>query len=361
MSSALSNAIIMRCLPFIIQKQYCCSTILMWSKHFYSYCIFNTFDKIRVFVRTINLFIHLASDLYMIHLAFSRTSPNSTPVTDVHCTNLVIDNKRSRNDQKKSFKNTFKNRELPTILTIWSFQQWNRTKFRLSDKTNCSKLELVCITKQLTGLKCKKTGHRFHVIWMLQNRLSVIFRELRGHEFLAHSISCPELNSRIGQFFECDGSCNHYRGQDPEASLVFISGAKQTTASGPTIARIHRSFVLHRQHKLGWPWRRLPLLSSHAGYWKYDKSEILQLEFEFCSAQISGNTCKPWKLRNLFSTSWTSCERRNLTAKHFILNDELGGRGGGWAEGERRGTLRKNSPCNSLIRKVNNRAPLLLF
>ena len=86
--------------------------------------------------------------------------------------------------------------------------------------------------------------------------------------------------------FECDGSCNHYRGQDPEASPVVISGAKQTTASGPTIARLRRSFVLHRQHKLGWPWRRLPLLSSHAGYWKYDKSEILQLKFEFCSAQI---------------------------------------------------------------------------
>ena len=181
----------------------------MWSKHFYSYCIFNTFDKIRVFVRTINLFIHLASDLYMIHSAFSRTSPISTPVTDVHCTNPVIDNERSLNDQKKIFKNTFRNRKLPTILTIWSFQRWNRTKFRLSDKTNCSKLELLCITKQLTGLKRKKTGYRFHVIWMLQNRLSVIFRALIGHEFLAHSISCPELHSRIEQSFECDGSCNH--------------------------------------------------------------------------------------------------------------------------------------------------------
>ena len=117
-------------LPFIIQKQYSCSTILnVWSKHFYSYCIFNTFDKIRVFVRTINLFIHLASDLYMIHSALSRTSPNSTPVTDVHCTNPLIDNKRSRNDQKQIFKNTFKNRKLPTILMIWSFQRWNRTKF----------------------------------------------------------------------------------------------------------------------------------------------------------------------------------------------------------------------------------------
>ena len=265
----------------------------MWSKHFYSYCIFNTFDKIRVFVRTIILFIHLASDLYMIHSAFSRTSPNSTPVTDVHCTNPVIDNKRSRNDQKKIFKNTFKNRKLPTILTIWSFQRWNRTKFRLSDKTNCSKLELVCITKKLTGLKRKKTGRRFHVIWMLQNRLSVIFRALRGHEFLAHSISWPELNSRI-ESFECDGSCNHYRGQDPEASLA-ISGEKQTTARGPTIARLRCSFVLHRQHKLGWPWRRLPLLSSHAGYWKYDKSEILQLKFEFCIAHRRVATCKQGK------------------------------------------------------------------
>ena len=27
-----------------------------------------------------------------------------------------------------------------------------------------------------------------------------------------------------------------------------------------------------------------------------------------------------------------SCERRNLTAKHFILNDELGGGGGGSPE-----------------------------
>ena len=80
---------------------------------------FNTFDKIRVSVRTINLFIHFASDLYMIHSAFSRTSPNSTPVTDVHCTNPVIDNKISRNDQKKILKN----RKLPTILTIWSFQR----------------------------------------------------------------------------------------------------------------------------------------------------------------------------------------------------------------------------------------------
>ena len=301
----------------------------------------------------------------MIHSAFSRTSPNSTRVTDVHCTNHVIDSKRSRNNRKKIFKNTFKNWKLPTILTIWSFQRWNRTKFRLSDKTNCSKLELVCITKQLTGLKRKKTGHRFHVIWMLQNRLSVIFRALRGHEFLAHSISCPELNSRIEQSFECDGSCNHYRWQDLEASLVVISGAKQTTASGPTITRLRRSFVLHWQHKLGWPWRRLPLLSSHAGYWKYDKSEILQLKFEFCSAQISGKTWKPWKLRNLFSTSWTSCERRNLTAKHFILDDELWGVGLGRGVcvcgGGGGGALRKNSPCNSLIRKVNNRAPLLLF
>ena len=170
---------------------------------------------------------------------------------------------------------------------------------------------------------------------MLQNRPSVIFRALRGHEFLAHSISCPELNSRIEQSFECYRSCNHYRGQDPEASLVVISGAKQTTASGPTIARLRRSFVLHRQHKLGWPWRRPPSLSSRAGYWKYDKSEILQLKFEFCSAQISGKTWKPWKLRNLFSTSWTSCERRNLTAKHFILNDELGGEGEGGGSPEK--------------------------
>ena len=69
---------------------------------------------------------------------------------------------------------------------------------------------------------------------------------------------------------------------------------------------------------------------------------------------------KPWKLRNLFSTSWTSCERKILTAKHFILNDELGGlEGGGW--GSWRGALRKHFTRNSLIRKVNNRAPLFAF
>ena len=83
---------------------------------------FNTSDKIGVFLRAINLFIHLASEFINDSFVF----PNSTPVTDVHCTNRVIvkiDNKRSRNDQKKFFKNTFKNRKLPTILTIWSFQR----------------------------------------------------------------------------------------------------------------------------------------------------------------------------------------------------------------------------------------------
>ena len=39
----------------------------------------------------------------MIHSAFFRTNPNSTPVTNVHCTNPAIDNKRSRNTQKKNF------------------------------------------------------------------------------------------------------------------------------------------------------------------------------------------------------------------------------------------------------------------
>ena len=53
---------------------------------------FNTFDKIGVFVRTINLFIHLASEFINDSFGF----PNSTPVTDVHCTNRVIDNKRSK-------------------------------------------------------------------------------------------------------------------------------------------------------------------------------------------------------------------------------------------------------------------------
>ena len=48
---------------------------------------------------------------------------------------------------------------------------------------------------------------------MLQNRLSVHLRALRGHEFHAHAISCPEVNSRIEQSFECDGSCNQYRAQ----------------------------------------------------------------------------------------------------------------------------------------------------
>ena len=33
---------------------------------------------------------------------------------DVHCMNPVIDNKRLHNDQKKIFKNSFKNGKLPT-------------------------------------------------------------------------------------------------------------------------------------------------------------------------------------------------------------------------------------------------------
>ena len=37
------------------------------------------------------------------------------------------------------------------------------------------------------------------------------------------------------------------------------------------------------------------MLSSHAGYWKYDKSEILQLKFEFCSAHRRVATCKQGK------------------------------------------------------------------
>ena len=38
----------------------------------------------------------------MIHLAFLEPAQTqSTPVTDVHCTNPVTDDKRSRNDQKK--------------------------------------------------------------------------------------------------------------------------------------------------------------------------------------------------------------------------------------------------------------------
>ena len=99
-------------LPFIIQKQYSCSTMhafLCEGNTFIHIVFFNTFDKIGVFVRTINLFIHLASKFINDSFGF----PNSTPVRDVHCTNRVIDNKRSRNDQKKLFKNTFKNRKPP--------------------------------------------------------------------------------------------------------------------------------------------------------------------------------------------------------------------------------------------------------
>ena len=108
----------------------------------------------------------MASDLYMIHSAFSRTSPNSTRVTYVHCTNPVIDNKRSRNDQKKIFKNTFKNRKLPIQYLrfgVFSDETVLSSDF-LTKQIVPAKLELVCITKQLTGLKRKKTGHRFHVI-----------------------------------------------------------------------------------------------------------------------------------------------------------------------------------------------------
>ena len=115
-------------------------------------------------------------------------------------------------------------------------------------------------------------------------------------------------------------------------TVVVISGAKQMTASGPTYSRLRRSFDLHRKYKLGDREGGYHWLSSHAGYSKYNISKILQLNLWICSAQTSGKTWKPWKPRNLFS--WTSCERKNLTAKHFILIDELGGGGGGGGGGE---------------------------
>ena len=121
MSSALSNAIITRYHSSYKNGILAVPCILMCNEAntFIHIVFFNTFDKIGLFVRTINLFIHLTSELINDSFGF----PNSTPVTDVHCTNRVIDNKRSRNDQKKFFKNTFKNRKLLTILTIWSFQR----------------------------------------------------------------------------------------------------------------------------------------------------------------------------------------------------------------------------------------------
>ena len=70
MSSALSNAIsITRYHSYknnILAVPFLCEA----NTFIHIYCIFDTFDKIHVFVRTINLFIHLASDLYMIHSAF---------------------------------------------------------------------------------------------------------------------------------------------------------------------------------------------------------------------------------------------------------------------------------------------------
>ena len=69
-------------------------------------------------------------NLKMIHMASSFSNQpkllklHFNSVTDVHCTNPAIGmNKRSRIDQMKIFKNTFKNRKLSTILTIWSFQR----------------------------------------------------------------------------------------------------------------------------------------------------------------------------------------------------------------------------------------------
>ena len=119
MSSALSNAIITR-----YHSSYKNSILAVYhaflceANTFIHIVFFNTFDKIGVFVRTINLFIHLASEFINDSFGF----PNYTPVADVDCTNLVIDNKRPRNDQKKFLLNTFKNRNLPTILTTMSFQ-----------------------------------------------------------------------------------------------------------------------------------------------------------------------------------------------------------------------------------------------
>ena len=141
------------------------------------------------------------------------------------------------------------------------------------------------------------------------------------------------------------------------------------------------------------------MLSSHAGYWKYDKSEILQLKFEFCSAHRRVATCKQGKPGlTSFSKTLALFFIQFLSFRKMGVQDRQNGPSGlpeniGWlrawlksvgrrenlenyetylalAEREAfypqrrtrgRGALRKNSPCNSLIRKVNNRAPLLLF
>ena len=85
----------------------------------------------------------------------------------------------------------------------------------------------------------------------------------------------------------------------------------------------------------------LPLPKILAGYApgsnQYETKQLTGLKrkktgHDFMSSEcckIDCQTWKPWKLRNLFSTCWTSSEWpwRNLTAKHFTLNDELGGGG----------------------------------
>ena len=131
----------------------------------------------------------------MIHSASSFSK--QPKLLKLHFTSLhsrMYINKRSRINQEKIFKNTFKNRKLSTILTIlrsamklyqvqtfWQnklFETWTHIKQK---------------TDRFKAQKGIKLWPR-HQIWcqginfmpsMLQNRLSVHFRALRGHE-----ISC---------------------------------------------------------------------------------------------------------------------------------------------------------------------------
>ena len=57
----------------------------------------------------------------------------------------------------------------------------------------------------------------------------------KGMNFMLMPISCPEVNSRVEQSFECDGSCNQYRAQGhmsrkrPSCSLIYKVGITYVT------------------------------------------------------------------------------------------------------------------------------------
>ena len=74
MSSALSNAIITR-YHSSYKNNILAVPFLCEANTFINIVFFNTFDKIRVFVRTINLFIHLASEFIYDSFGFFSNQP----------------------------------------------------------------------------------------------------------------------------------------------------------------------------------------------------------------------------------------------------------------------------------------------